>query len=103
MPKTKEKKVEKKVTPKPYSLKVKFNDVDFETKATSLERALKEFVDSKVFDVGVKTRVFLSFGDKTVTRNSIYPVPRARRLFRMMALKDEAIEVFANQLKRGLI
>lgn len=107
MPKTATKttkKTIKKSTPKPYFIKVKFNDEEFETKATSLYKALKEFVNDKSFTSGIKTRVILTYGNKNVTRNAIYSVQRARRMFSMFKVKeDNAIEIFANQLTRALI
>ena len=96
-------KVEKKVE-KPYFIKVSFNDFEFESKDVSFGKALAKIVKDKNFTSGVKTRVILTYGDKKVTRNAIYSVPRARRLFSNFEVKgDNSVEIFANQLTRALI
>lgn len=92
------------VKEKPYSLKVVLNDEVFETKAETIAKAITEFVNSPVFTSGLKTKVVLTFGDKNMSRTAIYPVPRARKMFSMFAVKGgDAIEIFANQLTRGLV
>jgi len=104
---SKTKKVEakkiKKTVNKPYVFKIKFDDAEFETKAVSLHEALKEFVASPVFSTRVKTRIILTYSDGKVTRNNIYPAPRARRILNMLSLKDSSIEILANQLTMSLI
>jgi len=99
------KKVATKETPKPkeqYHLEIRVNDVDFKTKASTLEEAIQSFIDSPEYPLGAKTTAVIKvkFGKKETVRT--LPVVQARRTFLSMQSKDTVMEILSAQLKEAL-
>ncbi len=100
-----EKKVEKKVTKrvsKPFNLKVRVNDIKFETNAKDLTTALTEFVESPDYPIGAKTIAFIEYSKGKNKRRKIWHTPLARRMFKSIALKPSYLEVLALKMEEDL-
>lgn len=108
MPKTKKtvkttpKKTVKKENKKPYHLEIRVNDMEFKTDAKDVETALNEFLESPQFPFGSKTSVFITLtkGNKKLKR--LWHTPEARRVFRQIQLKPEALNVLATKFNEQL-
>jgi hypothetical protein len=93
---------ESKVSKNDYQFEVSVNDVVFKTKAESLEQALTEFVESPVYPVGAKTKLFFTYSKGDVNRKRLFQTPEARRMLTTLARKPSAITILAEQLTRSL-
>ena len=86
--------------PKKYWLEISVNDDVYKAKTNDFQASLKDFI--KKHEGGVKTRVVIRYGTGDTTQTRIWSVPRARRLFNMLAVKDYSSEVLAQQLEQRL-
>lgn len=103
MPKKKEtKEVKKAPVKKPYHLEVLVNDIVFKTDAKSLEEALAKFVESPEFPVGAKTTAFVRFSKGKKEGKRLWHTPEARRMFRLIGLKPDALSLLAGKFEAEL-
>lgn len=106
MPKTKKvvtEVVAKKKKKPPYSLQVRVNDVEFKTNAEDLTSALTEFVASPEFPLGAKTLAVLTYSKGDKEGRQIWQTPKARRMFRIIGLKPDALAVLGARLEAELL
>lgn len=107
MPKAKKevkpvKKADNKKAKLDYQLEISVNDTVFKAEAISLADALRSFVNSSSFPLGAKTQALVKYNDGKVYRQKVWHTPEARRVFRVIALKPEALEVLASKLTEDL-
>ena len=103
MTKTKEtKKVMKKESKGAYKLEVSVNDVEYKGSAASMAQALTDFVESKDFPFGVKTRVLLKFSNGKREGMQRYGALVARRIFSAISHKPSAIEIQARKMEERM-
>ena len=102
MAKTKEPKAKKVAKKGAYQLEVSVNDVAYKGSAASMVQALTDFVSSKDFPFGVKTRVLLKFGDGKKEGLQRYGALVARRVFKAISHKPSALEILAGKLESRL-
>ncbi len=93
----------KKAPKKPkYRLEVEVNGNKFETGAEDMETALSEFVESPEFPLGAKTLAIFRYSDGKIERIKVLHTPEARRLFKIISLKPDALAVYAKKLTEDL-
>lgn len=85
-----------------YTLEVQVNDVHYKGKAKSLEQAIKDFVESKDFPVGVKTRALVRFGKGSKLSQRLYQTVEARRVFNLLNNKEWAQQLMADRMESAL-
>ena len=96
-------KAPKKVKGLDYFLEVSFNDVVYKVEAVDFKQALKDFVGSSEFPFAFKTRVLVKYGKGSEERSQFYHVPEARKVFKMVSLKESALELLASKLEANLL
>lgn len=104
MPKSKTtkklKKEEELKTEKEYTLEVKVNDKVFIGKGDSISDCLKQFIESKEYPFGAKTRMFLKVTKGTAERHRVFPTATARRILMMMRYRTTAFDILVAQLNK---
>ena len=89
----------KNATKGKYALEVSVNDVAYKGSAASMVQALTDFVSSKDFPFGVKTRVLFKFSDGKREGLQRYGALVARRVFKAISHKPSALEILASKLE----
>lgn len=102
MPKKKTTRKTTKRRKPPYSLEVEVNDTTFKTNAKSMTEALTKFVESPEFPLGPKTVTLVRYSKGRNKGRQVWHTPRARRLFRQIALKSSALEVLGAKMQEEL-
>ena len=87
---------------KPYHLEVNVNDVEFKINAKDLEIALTEFVASPAFPFGAKTNAVIKYSKGEKEGSKVWRTAMARRMFRIIKIKPNAIKVLAEKLTQEL-
>lgn len=85
-----------------YSLEVSVNDVVYKGEAKDMKQALADFISSSAFPFAIKTKVLVKYSKGGVERSQFYHVPEARRIFKIISLKDSALELLATKLTNSL-
>lgn len=81
-----------------YAFQVLVNGLDYNVSSKNLGQAVKDYVASPDFPVAIKTRVVIRCGKAGSDYQWVMPTALARRMFRMLSKKPEAVELFANRL-----
>ena len=87
----------------PFSLEVTVNDTHYRGEAVSLTEALKDFVASPEFPVGLKTKTIIRYGKGNDMHQQIWAVPKPRKVFNIISLKPDALEIWASKFEAELI
>lgn len=85
-----------------YTIEVKVNDKVFKATGESISDCLKQFVESKEYPFGAKTRMFIAWSNGGVIRHKVFPTATARRVLMMMRYKTTAFDLLVAQLNRDL-
>lgn len=92
----------KKIINKNYKFEVKVNDKVFATDGVSINDCLKQFVESKEYPFGAKTRMFIKVSNGKTERHRVFPTVTARRILMMIRYKTTAFDLLVAQLNKDL-
>lgn len=93
----------KKVSKPKFTLEVQVNDLVYKGSADSLNQAMSDFISNPNYPFTIKTRALVRFSDGKVDRQVVYPVVRARRLFKIFSIKPDRADLLADQFLNQLL
>lgn len=86
-----------------YTLEVSVNDIEYKNSANNMVQALSDFVLSPVFPFSVKTRVLFKFSDGTKEGIQRYSSLMANRMFKILTIKPQSLEIVARKMEARMM